>query len=332
MYLLVYVDDLILKGYNATKVNHFISILTQRFSIKDLGLLTYFLGVEVVPNKQGLLLSQRRYIIDLLTQTKMQDAKTVLTPIPTSPTLMLNSSSSLSDPTEYHQVVGSLQYLLIIRPDIAFAVNKLSQYMHCPITEHWSFVKRLLRYLVGTIDDGLQLYKDSNLSLHAFSDSTFSLQAFSDADWAGDKDTFCSTSAYVVYLGKNPISWSSKKQRTVARSSTEAEYRSVENTAAELNFICYLLIDLGISLPYCPVIYCDNIGATQLCSNPIFHSRMKHVAIDFHFIRDQVQNGALRVAHVSSEDQLADALTKPLPRQRFLPLKHKIGILSRAPS
>ena len=268
MYLLVYVDNLILTGDNDTKVNNFITILAQRFSIKDLGLLTYFLGVEVQ----------------------------------------------------------------ITRPDITFAVNKLSQYMHRPTSLHWSFVKRLLRYLVGTVDDGLQLYKDSNLNLHAFSNTSLSLQAFSNVDWVGDKDIFCSTSAYVVYLGKNPISWSSKNQQTVTRSSIEAEYRLVANTTFELNFICYLLNDLGISLPYCPVTYCDNIGATQLCSNPIFHSRIKHVAIDFHFIKDQVQNRALCVAHVSFEDQLAHALTKPLPRQHFLQLKHKIGLLSRAPS
>ncbi|KAK0593440.1 hypothetical protein LWI29_036649 [Acer saccharum] len=156
-----------------------------------------------------------------------------------------------------------------------------------------------------------------------------SLHAFSDADCAGNKDDFSSTSAHIVYLGRNPISWSSKKQTTIARSSTEAEYRSVAATAAELNWVCFLLTDLGLALPSVPVIYCDNMGATQLCSNPIFHSRMKHVAIDFHFIRDQVQSGSLRVAHVSSKDQLADALTKPLSRPLFQSLKDKIGLSCR---
>ena len=165
-------------------------MILQRFSLKDLGHLTYFLGVEVVPNSKGLLLSQKRYIKDLLHQTKMTYAKVVLTPIPTSPALSLTSGSTLSDPTEYRRVVGSLQYLLVTKPDIAFVVNKLSQYMHCPTTEHWSFVKRLLRYLVGTIDEGLQLYKLSPLSLHAFIDNSLSLHAFSDTDWAGDKNTF----------------------------------------------------------------------------------------------------------------------------------------------
>ncbi|KAH9745876.1 retrovirus-related pol polyprotein from transposon RE1 [Citrus sinensis] len=176
----------------------------------------------------------------------------------------------------------------------------------------------LLRYLSGTINDGIQLYCNTGFDLHAFA----------DADWGGNKDTFSSTGAYIIYLGRNLLSWSFKKQRTVARSSTEAEYRLVANTVAEVNWICSLLTDLHIKVSSCPVIYCDNIRGTQLYSNPVFHSRMKHVAIDFHFIREQVQSGAIRVAHVSSADQLADALTKALPRPRFLQLKDKIGLLS----
>lgn len=323
LYLLVYVDDLIITGDSTSLVDWFVNLLANRFSLKDLGLLSYFLGVEVVPNTNGLFLSQRRYLLDILARTNMTQAKPVATPLPTgSSSLTLHSGTALSNPTEFRAVLGSLQYLLLTRPDIAFAVNKLSQFMHRPTSEHWALVKRLLRYLCGTIDDGLQLFKNSPLTLHAFS----------DADWAGNQDDFSSTSAHIVYLGRNAISWSSKKQRTIARSSTEAEYRSVAATTAELNWICLLLHDLGISLSTSPVVYCDNVGATQLCSNPLFHSRMKHVAIDFHFIRDQVQRGSLRVAHVASADQLADALTKPLPRPRFLLLKAKIGLLSRTPT
>jgi len=219
----------------------------------------------------------------------------------------------------YRATVGSLQYLSLTRPDISFAVNKLSQFMHQRTSDHWDLVKRLLRYLCGTLNEGVVIHRHSQVALHAFF----------DADWAGNKDDFSSTSAYIVYLGRNPISWSSKKQTTIARSSTEAEYRSVAATAAELNWVCFLLTDLGLKLPVAPVIYCDNVGATQLCYNPVFHSRMKHVAIDFHFIRDQVQSGGLRVAHVSSSDQLADALTKPLSRPVFQSLKDKIGLSSR---
>lgn len=194
--------------------------------------------------------------------------------------------------------------------------------MHRPTDLHWQAAKRVLRYLAGTASHGLFIRIDSPIQLHAFS----------DADWAGDTDDYVSTNAYILYLGSTPIAWSSKKQKGVARSSTEAEYRSVANTAAEVRWVCSLLSELGVSLPAAPVIYCDNVGATYLCANPVFHSRMKHLALDYHFIRDNVQSGALRVAHVLTRDQLADTLTKPLPRPRFLELNSKIGVIHLPPS
>ena len=215
-------------------------------------------------------------------------------------------------------VVGSLQYLHFTRPDIAFAVNKLSQFMHRPTDLHWQAAKRVLRYLARTRDKGVFLRSNNRLSLHAFSDS----------DLAGNKDGYTSTSAYIVYLGSNPIVWSSKKQQTVARSSTEAEYRCVADTAAEMTWIVFILTELCVKPVSQPVIYCDNVGATYLCANPVFHSRMKHVALDYHFIRELVQSGFLRVSHVSSKDQLAESLTKPVTHTLLNTHSSKIGLSS----
>ena len=162
----------------------------------------------------------------------MQAAKPVHTPLPTSSSsIKLSSRSLLSDPMEYRTIVGSLQYLSLTRPNISFVVNKMPQFMHQPIDEHWTLVKRILRYLNGTVNDGLLLHRTSPLSLHAFSGS---IHVFSDADWASNKDDYSSTGAYLVYLGSNLISWSSKKQKTMARSSTETKYHSVAATTAEL--------------------------------------------------------------------------------------------------
>ncbi|KAK0608463.1 hypothetical protein LWI29_031040 [Acer saccharum] len=189
--------------------------------------------------------------------------------------------------------------------------------MHRPTTIHWNAVKRVLRYLKGSSNHGLLIHHKSPPHLHAFADS----------DWAGDLDDRRSTTAYIVFLGSTPISWCSKKQHTVARSSTEAEYRAIAAAAAELNWLGNLLSKLRIQAPDIPVIYCDNVGATYVCANPMFHSRMKHVVIDFFFVRDQVARKQLRVAHVHTNDQLADSLTKSLNRKQFFDHRIKIGIL-----
>ena len=206
------------------------------------------------------------------------------------------------------------------RPDIAYAINKLSQFMHHLINDHWNVIKHILRYLWGIIDHRLTIYCHSPLYSHAYS----------DADWAGNKDDFTSTNAFIIYFERNPVSWSSKKQCTVARSSIEVEYHSIAVITADLRWISNLLGKLGYSSTQTPVIHCENVNATNLCSNPVFDSRMKHVALDYHFICKQVQNSDLRIIHVASSIQLADALTKPLPRMHFHQLLLKIGLFSRS--
>ncbi|VVA23262.1 Hypothetical predicted protein, partial [Prunus dulcis] len=190
IYFLVYVDDLIVTGNNSSLVMQFIATLARRFSVKDLGSLHYFLGVEVIPTTSGLFLSQHHYIRDLLLKAKMDGAKEVSTPLSPSDSLVLNDGTPPTDATRFRQIIGGLQYLNLTRPDISFAVNKLSQFMHKPSESHWQALKRLLRYLKGTLYFGLHLSRRSSHRLYAFS----------DADWAGNLDDRKSTTAYVVYL------------------------------------------------------------------------------------------------------------------------------------
>ena len=189
--------------------------------------------------------------------------------------------------------------------------------MQKPLLPHWQSVKRLLRYLKNTIHFGLQIY----------SNSSSSIQAFSDADWAGSRDDRRSTGSYCIFLGKNLISWSCKKQPTVARSSIETEYKALTNVAAEVQWLHSLLHELGHSSSSSSILWCDNIGATYLSANPVFHARTKHIEIDFHFVRDMVASKALLVRFVSTHDQLADLLTKPLSSPWFVLLRSKLNVI-----
>ncbi|RZC24049.1 Beta-carotene isomerase D27, chloroplastic isoform D [Glycine soja] len=277
LYLLVYVDDIIMTGNSSAELSKLIATLAARFSLKDLGRLSYFLGVEVIPSAAGMFLSQRKYIIDLLHKSGMTNTKPASTPLSASVQLLKDSGDLLPSPKEYRTLVGSLQYLSLTRPDIAFSTNKLAQFMQNPRTTHWSALKRVLRYLAGSCDKGVFISATVLLTFHAYS----------DADWAGDKDDYVSTTGYLLYL------------------------------------------ELGHMPTANPVIYCDNLGATNLSANPVFHSRMKHIALAYHFVREHVQHGKFRVSFVSTDDQLANILTKPLLRPRFESLLSKLHLSSR---
>ncbi|KAM1784958.1 hypothetical protein ACFX12_037917 [Malus domestica] len=304
--LLLYVDDIILTGSSSSLISEVVSALTQAFDMKDLGNLHYFLGLQITYKSTGLFVSQTKYIQDLLAKVDMQDAKSCATPCLPYHRLSKTEGTLYHSPEQYRSIVGALQYLTFTRPDIAFAVNQCCQFMHNPLDIHVVAVKRILRYLSGTLD----------FDIH-FNSGPLHLQAYSDADWAGDPNDRRSTSGYVVYLGNTPISWASKKQHTVSRSSTKAEYKALAITAAEVSWIRKLLCDLHVPLYDAPVLFCDNISAIALSSNPVFHSRVKHIEIDYHFVRERVIRGDLAVQHVSSKEQFADILTKGLSISLF---------------
>lgn len=203
--------------------------------------------------------------------------------------------------------IGSLQYLSLTRPDIGFVVNRLAQFMHKPTISHWQAIKRLLRYVKHTIHFGLLLYRQI----------AHILRGYSDADWGSDMEHRKSITVYIVFLSSNPISWRTQKQKVVARSSINVEYRALATTTSDIAWIQSLLDELGVTLYTPPLLLCDNVSATQLSLNSVMHSRTKHIAFDFHFVRDYVHCGRLWVAHVHIDDQLADLLTKPLSQSQF---------------
>ena len=225
-----------------------------------------------------------------------------------------------SDPVENGQllisIVGALQSVTITRPEISYCVNRMCQSMQNPLESHWKSVKRILRYLSGTLDYGLHLRRSSQLKL----------VGFAAADCATDPDDRRSTSGYCVFLGENLVSWYSKKQRTISRSSTEAEYRSLANIVAELTWLASLFEESRVAITKIPIVWWDNPSTVQLAANPVLHTRTKHVELDLHFVREKVLWKKVLVQHVPSIDQTADVLTKLISSSKFPLLRNKLKV------
>jgi hypothetical protein len=279
--------------------------------------LKYFLGLEVAQSREGITVSQRKYCLDLLKDSGFLGSKPASTPLDPAVKLHNDAGKLYEDIPTYRRLVGRLLYLTNTRPDISFAVQQLSQFLHKPTMAHYNAACRVIRYLKHNPGRGLLFPRQSDLQL----------LGFSDADWAGCIETRRSVTGYCFFLGSSLISWKAKKQLTISRSSSEAEYRALSSSTCELIWLTFLMKDLNIVCSKPPVIYCDSQSAIHIASNPVFHERTKHLEIDCHLVREKVQQGVLRLLPISTDDQLADCLTKALSAPKFNSFISKLGLL-----
>ncbi|GJU16928.1 RmlC-like cupins superfamily protein [Tanacetum coccineum] len=313
--LLVYVDDIILTGNDNTYITQIKTQLHKEFSIKDLGSFNYYLSIEILRNSTGLIMTQRKYTLELQNACLLNVKPSS---IPFDPLIKINHDDGdpLDDPTQYRALVGKLLYLTITRPDISYAAQTLSQFIQASRTPHLKALVKVLKYLKSCPGQGLIFQANSTLNLKAFCDS----------DWASCSFSRRSVTGYCIFLGSCLISWKSKKQTIVSKSSTEAEYRALADVTCELSWIKCLFKDLGLIISSPILVYYDNASAITLASNPIQHAKTKHIEIDCHFARDKIRQGLILPTYISTQHQLVDVLTKGISKAPHYQCLSKYGI------
>lgn len=311
----LYVDDLVIACSTLQDIDDIKQMLSSRFNMKDLGELQYVLGLQVTRDRQTgtLSLSQQGYIRHILEKTRQQDVRSTSTPSPTGLVLQ-RPQESIPLPQPYRQAVGMLLYAAIgTRPDIAFPTSVVSRFISCWDLSHWNAVKFLLRYLKGSSD--FTIFYDKRVSRLPI------LSGYSDADWGGDTEDRKSTTGYIFLLCGAPVSWASKKQATIALSSTEAEYLAATQASKEAIWLRHLLHDLGFPQLQPTIIYEDNQSAIMLSHNPVHHARTKHFDIQHHFVREKIESKEIDLIYCPTDDMVADMMTKNLPAVKLQHLR-----------
>ncbi|GJV54051.1 retrovirus-related pol polyprotein from transposon TNT 1-94 [Tanacetum coccineum] len=316
----IYVDDIIFASTNPKACKLFAFEMNSTFKMSMMGQMSFFLGLQVSQNPRGIFINQSKYAQEILKKFGFDSCTPIDTPMAERPNLDEDKGGKLIDPTRFRGMVGSLMYLSASRPDIVFAVCMCARYQAKPTEMHLTAIKRIFRYLKGTIHMGLWYPKDSG----------FELKAFADADYAGCHDTRRSTSGSAQFLGHRLVSWSSKKQKSTAISTTEAEYIALSGCCAQILWMRSQLRDYGFVFNKIPM-YCDNQSAIALCCNSVQHSRSKHIDIRHHFIKEQVERKVVELYFVETKYQLADIFTKALPRERFATLLPLLGVKQMSP-
>ncbi len=321
-YIAIYVDDLLIAGPSIAGINDVKAALSRRFQMSDLGECSWYLGMKITRDRpqRSITLSQTGYIDRILSDFGMRDCKPAATPMDANTKLVPPEETYRAEEKlrqSYARAIGTLMYLMLgTRPDIAFAVSCLARYMSNPTPAHEKALKRVFRYLRG-----------SSTFVLAYKGELQPLVGYTDADWGGDPQTRRSTSGYLFNIGSAAISWSSKRQPCVALSSCKAEYMGETQATKEAVWLRELMKGLTAQKePAATVIFADNQGAIALAKNPQFHARTKHIDIQHHYVREAVEEGKVELQFTPTERQVADGLTKPLPRPAFEKFHKALGL------
>ena len=290
--------------------------MATKFEMSDLGQLTYYLGIEVIQRKDGIILKQNRYSRKILEESGMNSCNPTHTPMEMNAKFSKALDEGKIDESEYRRNIGCLRYLLHTRPDLSFSVGVLSRYMQDPKISHGAALKQVLRYLRATCSLGLYFARNKGLKLEGYSDSSHNV----------DDDDGKSTTGHVFYLCESPITWCSAKQEIVALSRCEAEFMAATEAAKQAIWLQELLSEIVGKACKRVTIRVDNKSAIALTKNPVFHGRSKHIHRRFHFIRECVENEQVNVEHVPGGEQKADILTKSLGRIKFKEMRSLIGV------